>query len=74
MFPLRLELESALGRGEQAEVRGGIRSPFSIALICTPSRWILVSASTNQGPGKGDSILLRASGLRGAPRRGGRRR
>ena len=31
---------------------------FSIALMCTTCRWILVSASTNQEPEPGDLILL----------------
>jgi hypothetical protein len=37
---------------------GGIKSSFSIALMFTTSRRIPTSASTNQGPWDGDSILL----------------
>ena len=47
--------------GESGPVRqshgpqGGSISSFSIALICTTSRWIPASASTNQGPAKDDT-------------------
>jgi len=37
---------------------GGIKSSLSVALMCTKRRRIPASAGTNQGPEKGDLILL----------------
>jgi hypothetical protein len=37
----------------------GKKTPFPIAFICSKSRRIPASASTNQGPEKGDLIPLR---------------
>ena len=37
--------------------QSGFESTLSIVLIRAASRWILASASTNQGPEKGDLIL-----------------
>jgi len=48
---------STLWRRTTSHPRGG-KSSFSIALICTTSRRIAESASTNQGPEKGDLITL----------------
>jgi len=38
--------------------QSGITSSFSIAFMCTTSRWIPASAGTNQGPEKCDLIPL----------------
>ena len=58
--------EKALGTRIKAieracgQVSPGIKSPLSIALICTRGRRIPASASTNEGPAKGDLIRLRS--------------
>ena len=46
------------GRIESTSLQSAIKASFSIAVICAASRRIPASASTNQGPGKGDLILL----------------
>ena len=54
--------------------RGGSKSYVSIALICTTSRWIQASASTNQGPEKGNLLTCRCRRLSGVVWRGRRAR
>jgi hypothetical protein len=38
--------------------QSGIKSSVSVALMCTKRRRVPASASTNQGPEKGDFVLL----------------
>ena len=46
------------GKALQCKKFSGIKSSFSIALMCTTSRRMPASASTNQGPETGDVVLL----------------
>jgi len=50
-------LREDLRQGDAAQAS---KSSFSIALICTTSRWIPARARTNQGPEKCDLIQVDA--------------
>jgi len=49
-------IEAMLNQGSD---QVGANRPFSIVLVCSTSRRIPTSASTNEGPDKGDLILSR---------------
>ena len=56
--PFRSMGQTAMGPTGPTSPQSAIKSSFSIALICTTSHRIPVSASTNQGPEKGEVVLL----------------